>query len=234
MRLHTLPGFSIVLVTVLTSVSCQSITTPDRLNDRYREVLEQRMAEYRIKAGDSVTISFYNQPAITTQAMFVLPDGRSDMFFMDNVILADKTLAELQVEVEGVYKNQGVRDPEISIQIQPAGEFVYLEGMVGNAKTVPFALQMTLSQLMAEAGSYQITGSVDDIILRRSYLDATYPEKFRVNIYDDSEEIFLLPNDHIVVERTTWILVRDYLDEYLWGFVRPMTGFFFGLLAAAF
>jgi len=63
---------------------------------------------------------------------------------------------------------------------------------------------MTLSQALGNAGATR-SRLPPQCCHRRSYLDPKHPEVFRINLRDYPdipEELFLLPNDHIIVERT--------------------------------
>lgn len=195
-------------------VSCTAIP-PSEINELYKDVIYQREAQYRIKPGDGFTISFFGSPEYT-QSLFVLPDGRTDPFFMDDAIVAGQTIKELQENVKQFYAQQ-IREPEISLQIEPDHEAVYLHGAVITPGPQQMTLKMTLSQLLIAGGGYADTASIDDVILRRPYRNQRQPDVFRISLYDDSEELFLLPNDQIIVDRTYWIVFRDYLREYIWG-----------------
>lgn len=217
-------SFPILLPLFLLSlVSCRWVdpTPPHEINELYRDVLDQRDTQYLLKPGDSIQLRFYNPPVLALDQFFsVLSDGRADPYFMDNAIVAGKTLRQLEDEVRLHYSDQ-IESPEIILQVTMADERVYLEGHAANANPTNLKRRMTLSQLLADAGGYQITASADSVLLVRPYWNPDHPDRFRVSLYDDSEEIFLLPNDHIVVEPTTWILLRDYFVEYIAGLVSP-------------
>ena len=87
------------------------------------------------------------------------------------------------------------------------------------ATVIPFAAGMTLLQAMGIAGGYRLTACLDQVILRRG------TDVFRVDMskyHDTPDDLYLLPNDHIVVERNLVILVRDYIEEYVYGFFPPI------------
>ncbi len=218
--------FQLVLFTLLGGlVSCRA-TSPQEINDLYKDVIYQRDTQYRIKPGDAIQIRFFNQEGQFNQTFFVLPDGRTDPFFMNDAIVMGKTVKEFEEDVQRSYADQ-VKNAEISVHITPAGEVIYLRGAVTRPATMPYTLKMTLSQAISNAGGYLDSASADEVILKRSYKNPRKPDYFVVNLYDTSEEIFLLPNDQIIVDRTWWIVVRDYLNEYIWrllpGTFNPLT-----------
>jgi protein involved in polysaccharide export with SLBB domain len=214
-----------LLAALAAAALCGCVTTVPihQINEKYRAQLNERQQNYRIKPGDTVTIKFYNLEPELTQALLVLPDGRTDPFFMDNTVFAGKTVKELEGELVKYYAKQ-VTSPEISVLVAPAGETVVMEGEVLRPIPQPLTLKMTLLQALGNAGGYKITGSLKHVIVRRPFLNAEHPDVFRVDVWDYAdipEELFLLPNDHIIVEKHWLINIRDYITEYVWGFLPP-------------
>ena len=196
-------------------VSC-TVVPPSKINELYKDIIYQREAQYRIKPGDSIVIGFSGK-AEYSESLFVLPDGRTDLYYMDDAIVAGNTIKELEENIKQFYSQQ-IRGLVIGIQITPKEETVYLSGH-GSSQPgpQPMSLRMTLSQLLINGGGYNDTASIDDVILRRPYRNSRQPDVFRISLYDESEELFLLPNDQIIIDRTYWIVFRDYLREYFWG-----------------
>jgi protein involved in polysaccharide export with SLBB domain len=213
-----LPGFL--------SFGCSTASTPiHEINEKYRDVLEQRENHYKIKPGDAVSIRFYNQDIDLNQTLLVLPDGRTDPFFMDDAVFAGKTVKELEDDIRKYYAQQ-IQNPEISVGITSAGETVIIEGQIVRQPPgpLPLTLRMTLVQAIGAVGGYKLTACLHSIVVRRPYLDPQHPDIFKVNLrdYEESpEELFLLPNDQIIVQRNVIIVVRDYIDDYVWGFFPP-------------
>jgi len=219
-----------ILLSGLLLASCKS-TPIHEINEKYWKVLENRWSHYQIKPGDTILLRFHNLEPELNQTLTVLADGRADPFFMDDAVVAGKTVKELEEEIQRHYAQQ-IRAAEISVQVTPAGENIILEGEVLRPLPQPYTLRMTLIQLLGNAGGYKLTACLHTVILRRSYLTPRSPDVFRVSLReyaDEKEELFLLPGDHIIVERNWAILVRDYINDYVWGFLPP----FFRALPAA-
>ncbi len=222
------------LLLVLAAIGCES-TPVHEINEKYKDVLFQRENHYKIKAGDSVTIKFYNQDPDLNQVLLVLPDGHTDPFFMDDAVFAGKTVKELEADITKYYAGQ-LKNPEISVGITPAGETIILEGMVPRPVPQPYTIRMTLVQAIGQGGGYLLTACLHQVIVRRTYLDPKHPDVFRVNLrdYEDTpEELFLLPGDHIIMQRNLAILIRDYIEEYVYGFLPPFFRSGLGLAAAS-
>jgi protein involved in polysaccharide export with SLBB domain len=220
MRAH-----SVLPLLLLGLVSCHAIP-PHELNELYRVEITQRETQYRIKPGDSISIRIFNptpgQPGVSLdQTLGVLPDGRTDPFFLDNLIVGGKTIVELQTEIAAAYAAQ-INQPEVSVQITPADEFVYIVGEVRTPGQQTITNRTTLSQAMARAGGYRVTASADEVLLIRPFRDHRRPDRFVIDLYDFSEDVVLLPDDQIIVDPTTWILIREYMREYIWGLLPPL------------
>lgn len=210
---------------ILLAGLCACESTPIRdINAKYKQALEQRWAEYRIKPGDTLALRFYNQDIDLNQGpLLVLPDGRTDPFFMDDAVVAGKTVKELEKDLAARYAGQ-VRNPEVSVSLTPAAETVIVEGEVLRPLPLPYTVRMTLMQAIGNAGSYKITACLHTVILRRPYLNPAAPDVYRIDLtkyYDTPEELFLLPSDHIIVEKNWVIYVRDWINEYIWGYLPP-------------
>ena len=197
-------------------VSC-AVTSPAEVNEKYRDVLDQRHDHYVLKDGDTIAVKLYNRAGDLNQtSILVLPDGRSDLFFMDNHMLAGKTVAELEAELKARIEGQ-VRDAEVSIQVTPKGEKVYVIGQFEKPGSIELTTKMTLQEAIAAAGGVKVTGDTDWALLRRPFGSPRHPDLFRIDLNDESEGIFLLPGDQIVLGRTFLAGFINYLREYVFG-----------------
>jgi len=216
---------------ILGLVSCSSVPA-HLINEKYRAVLTQRDTSYHLKPGDILNIRFYNQDVDLNQAlMTVLPDGRTDPYFMDDVVVAGKSVKELEADIVRYYARQ-VRVPEVSVQVTPAAEAIIIEGQFGGqsrniataTNIIPYTSNMTLVQAIGRVGGYNLTACMHEVVIRRYYLDPKHPDVFRINLRDYAdtpEDLILLPGDQIILERNWFILFRDYVDEYVWGMLPP-------------
>lgn len=230
------PGVLLVCLTLSTvCVSCasQPVTPPGKVNDVYREVLEQRHHHYRLKAGDTVTLQLYNRPGDLNQSeVIVLPDGRSDLFFMENIRLEGKTIAEVQAEVKQRVAKEA-KDAEVSIRVTPLLERVHMVGQYVRPATLDMTVRMTLHEAISEVGGLRITGNTDYALLRRPYLNPQHPDLFRIDLTDESEQIFLLPGDQVVLDRNWCANVVHYLQEYVFFIIGPSPLYLAAFVAAS-
>ncbi|MEM7262953.1 MAG: polysaccharide biosynthesis/export family protein, partial [Planctomycetota bacterium] len=196
-----IPYFAVLALFASLSTSC-SVTSPQEINEKYRDIIEQRRNHYRVKPGDVVTVSIYDREGdLSTQSISILPDGRGSPYFMPEFRFAGLTVTELRKAVaEGIKKE--VSDPDFAVGVIPSGETVHLVGELGRPGTLELSTDMTLFDAIAQSQGIRITADSDYVILRRPTGNPPgTSEWFRIDVNDASEEIFLLPKDQIEVER---------------------------------
>lgn len=213
------PTLITALVALLGCASC-AVSRPEDINERYKDVLESRFNRYTLKPGDALSISIYNRTTELTQTdRIVLPDGRSDLFYMDNHELVGKSLPEVEAELRARTRNELQGDPEISLQVRTKDEVAYLVGQFERPGTVTLTTKMTLQEAISSVGGLRITGDTDYALLRRPYRDPRHPELFRIDLNDEVEQLFLLPGDQIFLQRTFFAGLSNYLREYIFGII---------------
>jgi protein involved in polysaccharide export with SLBB domain len=209
---------TILAVLATVSVSC-SVTPPGQVNEIYKEVLLERHTNYKLKPGDRITIRLYNRAGDLNQTeVNILPDGRCDLFFMDNMKIEGKTIPQVEAELKARIADQ-VRDAEVSILITPYLERVHFVGQFERPGTVDLTVKMTLQEAISTSLGTRITGDTDYALLRRPYMNPRHPHRYRIDLNDESEEIFLLPGDQIILERNFAAGVINYLREFIFGVI---------------
>lgn len=199
-----------------------AVTSPDEINEKYRDILEQRHDNYRLKAGDAIDIQFYGieDQRLNQTGILVLPDGRSDLFFMKSTKVAGKTVPELREYVRAQVAAE-VNPAGIKIQVTPAAEMIFMVGEFEKPGPIPLTVKMTIQEAISAAGGMKVTGDTDWALLRRPYSNPEEPDLFRVDLNDQTKDTFLLPGDQIVLQRTFLSSVALYIREYVFGFVPP-------------
>jgi len=221
----------LLLLFLLVAVSCE-VTPPARVNQIYREIVAQRESHYKLTEGDSITVRLYNRPGDLNQEDFpVLPDGHADLFLSGNVKLEGKTVDEADAEIARSVAAE-VPDPEVSLEVTPRQEIVYMVGQFERPGVVPLRTRMTMRQAIAAAGGLRITGDSDWALLRRPFANPRRPDLFRVDLNDESDEIVLLPNDQIVLGRNIPAFISNWLQEYIFSIAGNPEALFILALAA--
>ncbi len=206
----------------LSILSACSATPPGEINELYRGVLLDRQQNYRVKPGDMLTISLYSpqHADLNQEDVVVLSDGRCDLFFLDDFHVGGKTVAEIESEIRTHVASE-VRDPELTIHVSPKAEKVYLSGQFEKPQSVEWTPNLTLGEAIAAANSWRVTGLPSYAVLTRPYMDARFPDRFRVSLWDESEEILLLPGDRILLERNFLAATIDWIREHIFGVLGP-------------
>jgi protein involved in polysaccharide export with SLBB domain len=199
------------------SVSC-AVTPPSEVNEKYRAVLEQRHNQYVLKPGDVLTIQLFARPDtdLNQPGMLVLPDGRSDLFFMHNHRLEGMSLPDVLAEYRTRIAEE-FPDADPRIQVVPSDEVVYMVGQFERPATLPLRNRMTLQEAISAVNGMAITGDTDYALLRRPYLNPRHPDLFRIDLNDESEAIFLLPGDQVILQRNFAATAIAYLREFVFG-----------------
>jgi protein involved in polysaccharide export with SLBB domain len=213
------PRFWMSFAILALSLTSCAVTPPSKINENYREVLYQRHNNYKIKDGDTLVIRLYNRPGDLNQTdVVVLPDGRCDLFYMDNVQIGGLTIPE----VEKILKERIAQElpvMEVSIQVRPRAERVHLVGQFERPMSMDLTTKMTLHEAVSAAGGLRVTGDTDYALLRRPFMNPAKPDTYRIDLNDELEEIFLLPGDQVVLDRTFVAGFINYLREYVFGFI---------------
>ena len=142
-----------LFVAVILGTSCESLTAPDTVNDLYWDVFDQRRNRYEIDEGDTVTIKLFDaeKEQLREQFLTILPDGRSDPFFMPNYRFSGKTIPEVEEDIVEFVK--GVeRNAEVSIVVLPGPQTVYVGGQVERPGSVVLTPDMTFDEALAVVG----------------------------------------------------------------------------------
>ena len=228
-------GRSLLLVTLVPWVlAACAVVPPQEINGKYRDVLDDRHNDYRIKFGDSLGIRVYGIDGdVNQENILVLDDGRTDLFWLHDYKVEGKTINELENEVITAYRTQGNIELDLAgrirIQVSPQGEIVYLTGQFERPGTQQLTTKMTLQEAISAVGGLRVTGDTDWALLRRPKLNARTPDLFRIDLNDESEGLFLLPNDQIHLGRTFLAGLFNYLREYVFSMFSQSSG---GLAAA--
>jgi protein involved in polysaccharide export with SLBB domain len=200
--------------------SCRSTRTSlAEIGARDQGDVEERLQDYRIKPGDvlKIEVSTLEQRDFDQAEVKVRADGRADIFFLPNHVLAGKTVGEVRADFADRLRAQ-VHDAEVSIQVTPSGEKVYLVGQFERPGPFELAPKMTLAEAISLAGGTLVTAHTSGASLRRPYRDPQHPEDFVIDLEDDGQ-LYLLPGDQVVLGRTWPAQVIYYIKEYILFFL---------------
>ena len=212
------------------SLGC-SVTPPQTINEKYRELIEQRRNAYRLKPGDVIRIESSTQdPALNQRDVHVLPDGNSDLFLLGDYKVGGKTVGQVRTALKRQLADRA-ESVDVRIQVEPAEtELVHTVGQfVRPQLRLEMTVNMTLQEVISSSGGLRVTGDTDWALLRRPFLDPFNPDVYRIDLNDWSEDIYLLPGDQIVVGRNFGGAVVHYLAEFIFGII-PSSAYYFAAL----
>jgi protein involved in polysaccharide export with SLBB domain len=192
-----------------------AVTPPGEVNLAFKDLIDQRHQQYVFKDGDTIEVRVYDtqEDDINQGPLLILPDGKSDLFFMDNHEFVGKTIPQIEAELRARIATE-VKNSEISLRVKPAGEVAHLIGQFERPGLVNLTTRTTLHEAISAVGGMKITGDTDYALLRRPVRNPRHPDQFRIDLNDESEAIFLLPGDQVVLGRTFLAEIVNYYREY--------------------
>lgn len=204
---------------VLGCVSCA--TTP-----QVPSVLENPMpeggAQVTLRPGDIVKINFLYHPELN-QAQTVRPDGKLALELVNEVEVAGLTPEGLQEKLLGLYGEQ-LKDPAITVVLDPEGRFVYVGGEVGIPGgefpiRVPLAGRLTPMEAIMMAGGFKSqSAKISNVLIVRRIGDKQYARTVDLRSAFRNEEdvpFLLAPDDVVFVPRTRIDRADQWVDQYM-------------------
>lgn len=165
--------------------------------------------EHRYKVGplDVLAITVWRNPELST-TVTVRPDGRISMPLIDEVMAAGKNPSEVARELEkGLSKL--LRDPSVTVIVSgfqgTYGEQIRIVGEAARPQAVPFRQEMTVLDVMIQAGG--LTDYADGnsaVLVRGSEKGKQYSLRLKdlLKRGDISANAPVLPGDIIIVPQS--------------------------------
>ncbi len=165
--------------------------------------------EHRYKVGplDVLSITVWRNPELST-TVTVRPDGRISMPLIDDVMAAGKNPSEVARELErGLSKL--LRDPSVTVIVSGFqgiyGEQIRIVGEAARPQAVPFRQEMTVLDVMIQAGG--LTDYADGnaaVLVRGSEKGKQYSLRLKdlLKRGDISANAPVLPGDIIIIPQS--------------------------------
>lgn len=159
-------------------------------------------SDYRIGLDDSLTISVWKEPELTS-AVVVRPDGMITLPLLNDVRVVGLQPIELQQMLTERLK-PFVSDPQVTVVVTAIkSRKVYLVGQVTKQGQYPLEGGETILQLLASAGGMGPFAKPDSIYILRteSGKQVRIPFKYKKALQGHSvkEDVPLVPGDVVVV-----------------------------------
>jgi polysaccharide export outer membrane protein len=176
---------------------------------------------YRLRRGDKVEIDVLFYPELET-ITFVRSDGKLTAPGVGDVVALGRQPQEVAADIEAYY-SQLLRDPQTTVNVVGFGERrAYVLGAVNRPGPVELQQRMTLTQAVAEVGSFDENAKVATVVLLRRKSENS-AEAFRLDLRPVVEgkslaaDVILQPDDVIYVPQTFLTHMEHFIDQFFGG-----------------
>lgn len=165
-------------------------------------------SEYRIGAGDSLTIFVWQNKELSTEVP-VRPDGKISLPLINDMAAAGKTPTELSADIQDQLKKY-VNSPLVTVIVHsfvgPYSEQVRVVGEATRPKSLPYRDRMTVLDALIEVGGLTALAAGDRATLVRTTNGKQTSYGLRLddllNNGDMSANAPLAPGDVIIIPQT--------------------------------
>jgi polysaccharide export outer membrane protein len=160
-------------------------------------------AGYRIGAGDVLTIDVWKEREASVPNIMVRPDGKITLPLIKEVDVLGLTPTELEKLLAAKFETK-IHDADVTVVVREIrSKRVYLVGAVNKVGTISLLSNMTVLQVLAEAGGVTEYAKKKKIYILRKQngKDVKLPFNYEAVVKGESmeENILVLPDDTIVV-----------------------------------
>lgn len=160
--------------------------------------------QYRINAGDVLSISVWREEGLQVPEVLVRPDGHISFPLVGNLRAAGKSVPEVSQEMTAKLTKY-IPDPEVHIAVKAlSGNVVYVIGKVNRPGVFPMGSRVDIVQALAMAGGMTPYAAANKVrILRRegsrqtaipfAYGDIEKGEKLEQNILLRAGDVVVVP-----------------------------------------
>ncbi len=158
---------------------------------------------YRIGAGDNLEINVWKEPEASVSSVIVRPDGKITLPLVKEVEVLGLTPAELEKLLVAKLSSKIIQ-PDVTVVVREIrSKKVYLVGAVNRVGPVPLLSNMTVLQVLAEAGGVTEYAKKKKIYIMRTENGKQVKLPFNYDAVVKGEHmeqnIPVLPDDTIVV-----------------------------------
>ena len=119
---------------------------------------------YRLDSGDQVRITVYGEPELSGQFQL---DGQGviQMSLISEVDAQNKTVRELQRDIEAKLRDGYIRDPQVSVEVITYRPF-YILGEVNSPGEYAYTSGLTVMNAIASAGDFTYRADKRKILIK--------------------------------------------------------------------
>ncbi|MBZ0152755.1 MAG: polysaccharide biosynthesis/export family protein [Planctomycetes bacterium] len=181
--------------------------------------------DYVLRAGDHLTVRVDELASAASdtgalQEVVVSPTGTVDLRRLPGPLhIAGRSVGAARTEIIEAYKAVFSLVPSVTITLtEAATQSVYVCGEVFRPGAIAYRPGLTMTQAIADAGSFNYTVKHSDIRILRLNADGSQ-RTFRVNmtdvLLDQAPDFLLLPGDVVYAQTSTIADLGNYVDLYV-------------------
>ncbi|SMF62833.1 polysaccharide export outer membrane protein [Alteromonadaceae bacterium Bs31] len=181
-KLHSLLVTLVTLIVTVILAGCSS--SPAVEGPSSSDVDYNALTPYKIGIGDQLNISVWRNAELSS-AVPVRPDGKISIALVGDVVAAGKEVPALAKEIEKSL-DKFIRNPQVTVIVTGANNAEYnnrvrITGAVGNPVSVPHRDEMTVLDLVLQAGGLTEFASGNKAKLYRKTGDGVKTYKIHLN-----------------------------------------------------
>src|SRR5215510_10899124 len=153
---------------------------PAASQEQQKKAPADKATEYRLHAGDSITISVWKELDLQRKVM-IRPDGRFSFPLTGEVQAAGRTADEVRVDIEGKLKKY-IPEAVVTVVVEDfSGNRIYVIGQVNKPGMFVMNPTLTVLQALSLAGGSTPFAKLDNISIIRGTGAAQKTLPFRYN-----------------------------------------------------
>jgi polysaccharide export outer membrane protein len=178
-----------------------------------------KLPEYKLQVGDTLNIKFYRNPELD-QTVVIRPDGKVSLPFLDEIMCAGLTPAQLDQEITRRFVGE-LAVPDITVIVtELGGHLVFVDGEVFRPSMVQLSGGMTMLNAISSAGGFRPTAIREQVILIRRDA-AGQPVGHAVDLkkvifgQEPEGDVLLKPYDIVYVPRSKIANANLWVQQYI-------------------
>jgi len=158
--------------------------------------------DYKIGAGDIISIEVYKEPDASVKAALVRSDGKVTVPLLDDVYIQGMTTAEVKKELTSRLSGQ-IPGATVTVRIEKSNsKRVYLDGKVRRVGPLDLMGPMTVLEAINTAGGFTDFAKVKKVLIMRTENGVTKQIPFDYEAFKKgkvAQNIPLQPGDMVIV-----------------------------------
>jgi polysaccharide export outer membrane protein len=172
---------------------------------------------YRLGVGDQVKVTVYNHQDLTKE-MTIDSDGRVTYPLVGDVMMAGRTVREVQDELTATLGKDYVVNPQVSVEVAKyASQFIYVNGPVKTPGRFPLEGGLTLKDAISLAGGFGPDAGHAITVARKVPGGGDKgPEQIRFSRRDldmGLATLELIPGDVVTVAEKDYVFIQSEVRE---------------------